>query len=86
MSKSQDTKKAAKKEPAKSMKEKKAAKQAKKSEKNKFKPQWQAAKAGAHGYGLTFRQSRPLLCITQFNRTSPENCIDRWWATPEVIL
>ncbi len=39
MSKSQDTKKAVKKEPAKSMKEKKAAKQAKKGEKSKFKPQ-----------------------------------------------
>jgi hypothetical protein len=39
MSKAQDTKKAVKKEPAKSMKEKKAAKQAQKSEKKKFKPQ-----------------------------------------------
>jgi hypothetical protein len=39
MSKAQDTKKAVKKEPAKTMKEKKAAKQAKKSEKSKFKPQ-----------------------------------------------
>jgi hypothetical protein len=39
MSKGQDTKKAVKKEPAKSTKEKKAAKQAKKSEKTKFKPQ-----------------------------------------------
>ena len=39
MSKSQDTKKAVKKEPAKSMKEKKAANQAKKAEKSKFKPQ-----------------------------------------------
>lgn len=39
MSKAKDTKKAVKKEPVKSMKEKKAAKQAKKSEKTKFKPQ-----------------------------------------------
>jgi hypothetical protein len=39
MSKAQDTKKAVKKEPAKSMKEKKAAKQAKKGEKTKFTPQ-----------------------------------------------
>jgi hypothetical protein len=39
MSKGQDTKKAVKKEPAKSTKEKKAAKQVKKSEKTKFKPQ-----------------------------------------------
>ena len=39
MSKGQDTKKAAKKEPAKSMKEKKAAKKAKKREKTKLKPQ-----------------------------------------------
>ena len=39
MSKAQDTKKAVKKEPAKSMKEKKAAKLAKKGEKTKFTPQ-----------------------------------------------
>lgn len=39
MGKARDTKKAVKKEPAKTMKEKKAAKQAKKGEKTKFTPQ-----------------------------------------------
>ena len=39
MSKAQDTKKAVKKEPAKSIKEKKAAKKAKKRDKTKLRPQ-----------------------------------------------